>query len=255
MHLPFFQEFAMHEEMSWNNKNKVWRRMLKGEMYTRSPRQLAKEGFPVESFTRDGSRAAANAYWRLIEKQTGPPATPVQIELSKRLTYAKLAGRKKLAEDIKGMIEEDTKDELFHPDEPYISVKMKALQELFNRSGLKIVKDGEEVDVRALDASAEELSVLFNIKAIWKDRVARVEAATMSIGAMIDKYIAMTSPSSYHIQLLRLFGKSLGATNSTLFNEATWRMYKDHADMCDQRIVVDFLHWCYMRNWISFLPN
>jgi hypothetical protein len=250
-----------YEEMSWHSGLKVWRRMFKGKRYSISPRQLIKRGFPVESATRDGSRQAANLYWQSIEKQTLAPVPPVLAELANRLAYAKVKGLKNMVQNIKEVMRFATMDESIHPDTYYVLDQLKILQEIFDRSGLKIVnQSGQEVDVRSLDASVEELSTLFNIKRLWKERVARVASTSRTIGTMVDKFLDFKkSQIGYGIMdvyPLHKFRDFLGASNSaSSINEETWDIYKRHANREEQHIAISFIRYCYMLYWLDALPQ
>jgi integrase len=70
------------ELMSWDERAKRWHRMHEGTRYYRSPRQLeADRTLPaVMVYTRDGSRAAANAWWERKEDELlGRPSRVQQL--------------------------------------------------------------------------------------------------------------------------------------------------------------------------------
>jgi len=73
------------EEMSWDASKKRWHRMHRGVMYRVAASKLGEDkSLPgVEDYTRDGSRAAANEWWR--RKEFELEGRPARVEALRRM--------------------------------------------------------------------------------------------------------------------------------------------------------------------------
>lgn len=67
------------EEMTWEAAKNRWRKMHKGVIYLVSPQRLDEEGYDVPMYTRDGSRKAANEWWRKKQAELYAPSPEQQI--------------------------------------------------------------------------------------------------------------------------------------------------------------------------------
>jgi integrase len=65
-------------EMTWLPKRLAWRKMFRGQTYQISTRQLEEQGHEVLSHTKDGSRIAANGWWRQKEIEVEAASRPAR---------------------------------------------------------------------------------------------------------------------------------------------------------------------------------
>jgi integrase len=68
-------------KMTWLPNRLAWRKMFRGKVYQVSTRQLEEQGHEVLAHTKDGSRIAANGWWRQMELKLAACSRPPQRPL------------------------------------------------------------------------------------------------------------------------------------------------------------------------------